>query len=851
MRRLSSLAWRSLWGRPLRSLLTAAGIALGVAVLFAALVTNASIDAAADRTVRAVLGRSDLRVAAFTEAGLTEPTVRAIASTPGVAVAVPELERRTYLQARLGAVPGGLPGPVTVLGIDPNLDGRLHDLPLAKGTGLSGGPEPSAVVSEALARAEHLALGDELTLLGSAAAGPTAYRIVGLVAGDGPLPDAAGRVVVLPLAAAKTLFDLQGVTRVDVGLAPGADPVKVSAALESRITREPYVLSAAADLVASLRASTAGFQATTALLAAVALFVGAFLIFNTLSMTVSERVREVGLLRAAGASRGQVRRLILVQALALGVAGSVVGLLAGLGLATVLAGTVGAFGSIQVEAIVVPPLGVALALGLGLLITLGAALEPAWRVGRVSPVEALRPGSVQTAAGRAHLRWLVLVFAVVAAAGLLLWPSGVAVPGLAAGPDPLGGLLRSLAVYGLLLLAAVVSPFFLGPLGRLVGLPLAVLLRTEERLARSALARDRSRTALTMGSLTVGLAMIVAIGAVAGAARGSATDWLARVIPGDELLTSIRPVAPDEPQLAQLTTVPGVARVSPIATFGVAYQGRRLDGAAVVGADMAEDGRLTFTAGDRATALAALDSGGAAVLPASLADRLSLHLGDRPSFTTGATPTVLRIVGIVDRSIPGASGEAILVGWGDARTAFGVTGARLLAVRYAPGQAASARLRLDALARSLALEPADLDAVGGAVSDALARVLGLFDALAAIAVVIAGLGIVNTLTMSVSERVREIGVLRAIGMTRAQVWRMVVVEAGILGVVGALLGCLVGLTVAALMLRLATIGGDLANLPWPTVGLAFVLGVAVSTLAAAYPARLASGISIVRAVQYE
>ncbi|MGZ6270342.1 MAG: ABC transporter permease, partial [Candidatus Limnocylindrales bacterium] len=99
--------------------------------------------------------------------------------------------------------------------------------------------------------------------------------------------------------------------------------------------------------------------------------------------------------------------------------------------------------------------------------------------------------------------------------------------------------------------------------------------------------------------------------------------------------------------------------------------------------------------------------------------------------------------------------------------------------------------------------------------------------------------------------VREIGVLRAIGMTRAQVWRMVVVEAGILGVVGALLGCLVGLAVGALMLRLATIGGDLANLPWPTVGLAFVLGVAVSTLAAAYPARLASGISIVRAVQYE
>ncbi|HEX8939205.1 MAG TPA: ABC transporter permease [Candidatus Limnocylindrales bacterium] len=845
MRGLGALAWRDLWRRPLRTLLTAAGIALGVAVLFAAIVSRASIDGAVDRSVRDLLGSADLRVQAFTERGLTDPTIATLASTPGVAVVAPELERQTYLQTRLDATGGGVAAPVTVLGLDPALDPRLHPLHLTEGTRLTAGLERSALVSETLAAAEHLALGDQVTLLGSAAAGPTAYRVVGLLAGNGPLPDARGRVVVLPLGAARTLFDVPGVSRVDLGLAPGADPAAVTAALASRLTREPYVLSTPQDVAAALAASTAGFEAGTALLAAVALFVGAFLVFNTLSMTVAERVREVGLLRAAGATRGQVHRLVLAEAATMGLLGSLLGLVAGLGLAVVLADAVPAFGGPVVDRLAIPADGAVLALALGLAVTLAAGLEPAWRAGRLSPVEALRPGALGIGPRAARLRWLVVVFVVLGAAGLLLWPSP---PGVGRGALD---QLRPFAVYGLLLLVAALSPFLVGPLGRLLGLPLARALRAESRLARSALARDRSRTALTVGALTVGLAMIVAMGTVAQDARRAAADWLTTVVPGDELLGSIRPLAPDEPGLAQLAAIPGVQRVSPLATFGVDFQGRRVDAAAVHGADLLADGRLTFVAGDRTTALTALDGGGATVLPASLADRLGAHVGDTLAFATGSAPTTLRVAGIVDRSLPGPTGEALLVGWGDATSAFGVTGARFLAVRYASGQEAVGRPRLDALARSLALEPDDLDALGGAVGDALGRVFGLFDLLAAVAVVIAGLGIVNTLTMSVDERVREIGMLRAAGMTRAQVWRMVVLEAGLLGAVGALLGCLGGLLVGAVILRLAAPDAAPTGLPWATAGLAFAFGLAVSLLAAAWPARLASRLSIVRAVAYE
>ena len=164
----------------------------------------------------------------------------------------------------------------------------------------------------------------------------------------------------------------------------------MSAALETRLVTEPYVLSSPADLAATLRARPADFQATTALIAAIALFAGAFLIFNTLSMTVAERIREVGLLRAAGASRGQVMSFMLTQALALGVVGSLVGLALGVLLAVVMVAFVGTIGSVTLDRPAVPPDALAIAFLVGVAVTLAAALEPARRASRIQPVEALR-----------------------------------------------------------------------------------------------------------------------------------------------------------------------------------------------------------------------------------------------------------------------------------------------------------------------------------------------------------------------------------------------------------------------------------------------------------------------------
>jgi len=844
MRGLNSLAWRGLRARPLRSLLTATGVSLGVAVLFAGLATNAGIDVAVDRSVSTMIGRADLRVAAFGETGLSDVTLATLADTAGVDVLAPAFERRTYLGLELFGPGDALPAPVTIVGIELGPEARLHDLTLRDGAPLERPDEPSAIVSATLAREDGLGLGGTLTIQGPAA--PVTLRIVGILANDGPWDGTAGRAVAIPLAIARQAFGERGITRVDLGLVPGATAASVIADLRSTLLDQPYVLSSPRDLAASMRASTGDFAATTALIGAVGLFAGAFLIFNSLSMTVVERVRELGLLRAAGASRGQLTSFILLQALVIGATGSVLGVGLGALLATLMASWIRTVGSVPLGAPTITLVDVVAALAIGLAVTLAAAIEPSRRAGRVSPVEALKARLDLPTARRARLRWLVGVFAVVAVVGLLLWPR-------AAGA---ASLPRALAVYAALLLVVLAIPFVLPALSRVAGAPYALVARLEERLARASILRDRSRAALTVGALTVSLALIVALGGLGQHARAAATAWVADVVPGDLVVTSIFPRSSEEGLIETLGELPGVGTISPIATFDLAVDGVRADGAAMVGADLALDGRLHFSAGDRAAdragALAALDAGGSVLVSTGIAARDGLVVGDTINVAAAdGSALPLRVAGIVERTLPGRSGESMLVGWTDAER-LGVGGADAFAVRFEPTASAEQREAFAAVARSLALEPTPLGRIQGAIGEALDRVFGLFDALALVAVVVAALGIINTLTVNVLERVREIGVLRAAGMTRRQVWRSIIVEAGITGLVGAMCGIVAGVVIGGLMVALA--GGSLADavsVPWLAVGVAFVLGVGLSMLAAAYPARLASSVSIVRAVGYE
>src|SRR4051812_10827097 len=787
MRGLIRYAWRSLIARPGRTSLTVAAIALGVGVLVAGLATNAGLDRSIARTTELIAGRADLRVESVSESGLSAETVETVAATSGVAVAAPLIERRAYI------APDGnqsLPGkPVAVVGIDPAREPAVRDLQVVDGTALTSADQPGALITERIAVDERLGVGSDVTLLASTE--PVRVRVVGILAGDGPFGPSDGRTIVVALRAAARLDGAatdaaagERVTRVDLVLAAGSDVTAVTSSLEKSLTGEPYTLVAPADEAASLRSTTSSIRATTALIAAIALFAGAFLIVNSLSMTIRERVRELGLLRAAGARGRQIVLVVGVQAAVLGVVGSALGLVVGTVLATFVAASLRATGSVGIDApdLSAATLVVAFAIGVG--VTLVASIEPARLAAHVSPVDALRARGDSASAFHRPTRWLAAVLATVALVAAFVMPAGT---------EP-GGEARAMSVYSLLLAGALLSPVLLVPLGRLAGLPFAVLLGLEERLARAAILRDRGRAGLTVGALAIGLATIVALSAVATNARQAANAWLTDVVPGDEVLTAVAPVPLDATRATtELDSVPGVARATPIATFDLGFDGTRLDAAAVVGADLLRDGRLVFEAGDRSTALSALDAGGSVILPAARADVLGLGLGDTLTVAaTDGTAADLAVVGIVDRSFPGRGGDAVIVGWPDATARFGVAGADAFAVRYAPGAPPEAHAAVHRVAARSLLTPTPLDHVDSTVGETLDQIFGLFDLLGLIAVVVAVLGVANTLSIGVSERGREIGVLRAAGMSRRQVWRSILVEAGILGVVAAVIGSVAG-----------------------------------------------------------
>ena len=262
---MTRLAWRGVLARPLRSLLSSLGVALGTAVLLAGLATNAGIEAAVAGAVRDQVGSTDLRVSAFGEVDLSPATVQVIAETPGVSIVARALQRRTYLSAApdTGADTGadttaGLPASVTVLGIDPAWEPLLHDLRLAEGSPLIHPDERNALVSERLAAEDSLAVGATIAMQGSG--DRVTLRVVGILAGDGPFRGALGRTVVVPIEVAQAAFGGAGVSRIDIGLDAGVDPRAVAAALEERLVLQPYALSTPEDIAADSAARPLHFR---------------------------------------------------------------------------------------------------------------------------------------------------------------------------------------------------------------------------------------------------------------------------------------------------------------------------------------------------------------------------------------------------------------------------------------------------------------------------------------------------------------------------------------------------------------------------------------------------------------
>jgi putative ABC transport system permease protein len=833
--RLGDLAWRGLAARPLRTALTIGGVALGVAVLAAALMAGQATTEAVRRAAQELYGSAQLRVRAFDADGFTPRGVTALRQIPGVLNAAAVSEKRAQVAVEPDRV-----WAMLLLGVDAEDEARLRSHVLEQGTDLDPDEPEGVLVNAGWARDNGFSVGDEL-LLNGRRAGVPAVRIVGLLedAGFGAL--ASGSVMVLNRGFLAGAYEVPVPVRyVDLQLAPGRAE-EVQAAIDATLG-EPYVVETVADAERQLGRAQAGFAGLAFLFSIVALAVGAVLVANTLGMTVTERTREIGLLRAAGTTARQVLGIFLRQGVALALLGSVAGVVLGLLVAFLVIAFLRSTRAVLVTGVPFDPAALALAIGLGSLVTVGAAAIPAWVAARVSPLDALRPSRQPGRTLRERLPWLAGLVSVAVLLGVVAYPlergSG----------SPLGVLLSvALLLAGTLLVTALLQP-----LAAAVGRPFELLFGAEGLLGRANLRRDRVRTALTVGALTIGLAAVVALGAVSTSARATADRWVASILPGGY---GVRLGLADEVERMrpEIEGITGARLATPIVESpAVIVRGETAREAWLAGIDPTtwqDEGALILVEGRRATAFEALRRGGAVLVPEAVAAREGVRVGDTLEVARpGLEPQALEVVGLVAYSIPsrGVDG-ALIVSLTEAREGYGLTTAELWAVAPQDGVPIAAfRSALADTAFRLGGQPLTSAELAEQLDRSLGRLIGLFDVLALLAVLIGGLGVVNTMAMGVAERAREIAILRSHGMTVGQVQAMVVSEAAIIGAVGGLASVGIGLLVAWITVTLSGPREFAAGLsiPWAVLAAVVLLGIGVAAAAGILPARAAARTSM-------
>lgn len=834
---------RGLFAHRVRLALTALAIALGTGLAAGSFVFTATLTHTLDSLFAQTATGTDVVVqhAAPAEvtigagSGSTRPVpaalLRGIRRVPGVAAADGVISGRAVLLGRDGRA---LPAPFGVALSWPS--DAVFQAIFTRGSGRAPSAPGQVMIDRASARQGHFAIGDRI---GVAIGGQALSFIISGIVGYGSADSiGGGSMAIFSPAAAQRLFGLAGsYSQIDVKAMPGVSAVQLRSRMAGAlppgveaVTAASAAATQAQQLNSQLGFLTYFFEA----FAGITLFVGAFVIWNTFSIMVGQRTRELALLRTLGAQRDQVFRSVLGEAAVLGTVASASGVLLGLGLARALAALLSAFGvSLPITGLVVPLAGVTGSFAAGLLTTVIAAIPPAWRATRVAPVQALR--DAVPAPPRFSGRRLTT--------GLAVTVSGVAlvVTGLTGRVSLIVTVAGAVACFTGV---TVLGPLFARPLASAVGLPLTTLPGQAGVLARGNAMRNPKRTSATAAALMISVALIAAVSVLVGSVRsaisgqvanGSKTSFYVAATNSDAGLTpKLGPV------LAQLRGVRQVTEVlSTDATVaGAAHQ-------TVDGVDPAVIGAFT-SLGLRSGSFASLSSGELLVSQSAASGR-GWRAGSLVTIGFGAYGTSrLRIGGIF--TSPGPLSPYLV----SAATFTAATGIRTDNVDLvrAPASARAALLR--ALAGYPGAQLEDQAAYASSRGAVLGSILNLITALLVLAVLIALLGIVNTLALSVAERTRELGLLRAIGMRRGQVRQMIAAESVIIAVIGAAAGAALGLGLGAGLAAAFTRSQQLTVvIPVGQVVIYVAAAGLAGLLAGVVPARRAARVSVLTAIAAE
>jgi putative ABC transport system permease protein len=557
----------------------------------------------------------------------------------------------------------------------------------------------------------------------------------------------------------------------------------------------------------------------------IALVVGTFIIYNTFTMIIAQRVRELALLRAIGAGRRQVRSSVMLEATIIGTVGGALGVAGGLGLAIGLRAVLDAMGAgLPSGPLVISLRTVIVALLVGVVVTLVSAYAPARRASKTAPVEAMREELV---AAPRSLRARSIAGVLVVAAGVV-----AAVAGATARSDGSGSALIGLGLLvtgaGVLLLAPALSRYVVGGLGAVVGRPFGAI----GRLARTNSVRNPRRTAATAFALTVGLMLVSGIAVIGASLKSSINALVDSDVRADYILQGTGETDIPLPAVTAAAKVPGVQSMTQLHDVRTTINGNDADGMGVDG-PLGAIVKVTYREGGGPL------TGNAMQVSRTAAKDKHWDLGDHVRLATpGGASVTTTITGVYDDS-------QLLGPW----LVSGQTYRTLMPssrhndivalVHAAPGTSAAAlRAGLErATDPYYTVDVKNKAEFKGQQASQVNSLLGLLYGLLGLAIVIAILGIINTLALSVVERRREIGMLRAVGMLRGQVRRTVYVESLLIAVFGAVLGLALGLTFGALFThRLRDQGLSVVSVPWGQAALFLAIAAAVGVLAALWPA---------------
>jgi putative ABC transport system permease protein len=848
---VTKLVLRGLAARKVRALLTALAVLLGVAMVSGSYVLTDTIN----RSFQKIFEQGEKGIAVEVTPHETikqdqnpppfpESYLKRVHAVPGVTTAVGGIFDQ-------GSILGTDNKPISTSGA-PNFITSVVPRALSPFTYVEGRPPQrngEVALDKFTANRHHFKVGTTIGIAGDVPA--RHFKLVGLARYGNVSSFGGASIAEVTLHDAQVLTGNRGqLESIEVGKTPGVSDATLKQRIRAVLPPSVDVRTGAEQAAKQSADQKKNFSFLTTILVAfgfIALFVGGFIIFNTFSITVAQRTREFAMLRTLGASRRQILLSVFGEAFLIGVVAAGLGLLAGIGYAKGIDGLFKAIGvDLPSSGTVVETRTIIVAVLIGVVLTVVAALFPAIRATRVAPLEALREG--QGAQPGPRRRRYAFGAALAVLGGALMAYGVLAVKDSNTALSLVG--VGTLAVF---IGTAMLSPLLVPPIARAASAPMVRLRGITGQLARENTMRNPGRTAVTASALMIGIALVTFVTVFAAGLKAGINSTIDQSFRGDFILQNSDGFSPIPAAASrQVAQLPGVAVVSPWrqSTGKVGGIGR----VQVLGIDpktMQRGIKLEWVHGSPAT-IANLKPG-QTVVDDKFRTQNHLQIGSKLHFLTPTRKHVTEtIVGSV-KDKANFIGDTV-VPFSVVRTAFGQRQDSVGIVSLASGanvKTVDKEIQHLLDKRFPTVDSLNQKQLKDQQSKGFNQVLGLIYALLSLAVIISIFGIVNTLVLTIHERTRELGLLRAVGMSRRQVRRLVRYEAVITALIGGILGALLGIFFAAVVSRPLADEGFVLKIPLGSILIFLVLAALAGVLAAIPPARRAARLDVLEALAYE